>query len=51
VIVERLGWCLPAECLAWSAVECGGDGVEFARRDESCGVRGSYRRTVTEEDF
>ena len=28
VLVEGFGWCAPAECLSWSAVERGSDGVE-----------------------
>jgi hypothetical protein len=29
MLVERFGWCAPAERLAWYAVERGSDGVEF----------------------
>jgi hypothetical protein len=38
MLVERLSGCAPDECLAWSAVEGGGDCLEVL-----CGVSGEVR--------
>lgn len=43
MLVEGFGRCAPAECLAWSAVEGGGDGFEVlggvsGKVRASCGV-------------